>query len=185
MVLSQQEYWSGLPFSSPGYLPNPGIEPMSPALACEFFITEPLASLGWGWGVGNTAWWRQPSKLEMAGIQSALTGKSGKASLRINIWVETWRRWASWPPGCRVEEVPRGRSSDKGRKTRMCLVVPGSGKIPAGGGVRRVTEGLAIHCQDLGEMGARTGFEQKGDMLRPAFSTRSPWLPGSWNLSWA
>ena len=26
-----QEYWSGLPFSSPGDLPNPGIEPMSPA----------------------------------------------------------------------------------------------------------------------------------------------------------
>ena len=29
---SRQEYWSGLPFPSPGDLPNPGIEPMSPAL---------------------------------------------------------------------------------------------------------------------------------------------------------
>ena len=29
---SRQEYWSGLPFPSPGYLPNPGIEPTSPAL---------------------------------------------------------------------------------------------------------------------------------------------------------
>ena len=28
---SRQEYWSGLPFSSPGDLPNPGIEPGSPA----------------------------------------------------------------------------------------------------------------------------------------------------------
>ena len=28
-----QEYWSGLPFPSPGDLPNPGTEPMSPALA--------------------------------------------------------------------------------------------------------------------------------------------------------
>ena len=27
---SKQEYWSGLPFPSPGYLPNPGIEPGSP-----------------------------------------------------------------------------------------------------------------------------------------------------------
>ena len=30
--VSRQEYWSGLPFSSPGGLPNPGIEPGSPAL---------------------------------------------------------------------------------------------------------------------------------------------------------
>ena len=29
---SRQEYWSRLPFSSPGDLPNPGIEPGSPAL---------------------------------------------------------------------------------------------------------------------------------------------------------
>ena len=28
----RQEYWSGLPFPSPGYLPKPGIEPKSPAL---------------------------------------------------------------------------------------------------------------------------------------------------------
>ena len=38
---SRQEYWSGLPFPSPGDLPNPGIKPMSPALACGFFATEP------------------------------------------------------------------------------------------------------------------------------------------------
>ena len=38
---SRQEYWSGLPFPSPGHLPNPGIEPRSPALAGGFFTTEP------------------------------------------------------------------------------------------------------------------------------------------------
>ena len=38
----RQEYWNGLPFSSPGDLPSPGIEPVSPALAGRFFITEPL-----------------------------------------------------------------------------------------------------------------------------------------------
>ena len=32
MMFSRQEYWSGLPFPSPGDLPNPGIEPRSPAL---------------------------------------------------------------------------------------------------------------------------------------------------------
>ena len=37
----RQEYWSVLPFPSPGDLSLPGIEPMSPALACGFFTTEP------------------------------------------------------------------------------------------------------------------------------------------------
>ena len=37
----RQEYWSGLPFPSSGDLPNPGFEPMSPALAGRFFTTEP------------------------------------------------------------------------------------------------------------------------------------------------
>ena len=32
MGFSRQEYWSGLPFPSPGDLPNPGLEPGSPAL---------------------------------------------------------------------------------------------------------------------------------------------------------
>ena len=36
-----QEYWSGLPFPSPGDLPDPGIEPASPALAGGLFTTEP------------------------------------------------------------------------------------------------------------------------------------------------
>ena len=37
----RQENWSGLPFPSPRDLPNPGIEPASPALAGGFFTTEP------------------------------------------------------------------------------------------------------------------------------------------------
>ena len=40
MEFSRQEYWSGLPFPSPGNLPDPGIEPTSPALAGGFFTTE-------------------------------------------------------------------------------------------------------------------------------------------------
>ena len=41
MGFLRQEYWSWLPFPSPGDLPDPGIEPMSPALAGGFFTTEP------------------------------------------------------------------------------------------------------------------------------------------------
>ena len=38
----RQEYWSGLPFPSPGDLPNPGIEPGSPALQADSLLSEPL-----------------------------------------------------------------------------------------------------------------------------------------------
>ena len=38
--LSKQEYWSGLPFPSPGDLPDPGIEPVSPALQENDFPTK-------------------------------------------------------------------------------------------------------------------------------------------------
>ena len=38
---SRQEYWSGLPFPSPGDLPNPGIEPGSPALQADALPPEP------------------------------------------------------------------------------------------------------------------------------------------------
>ena len=40
MGFLKQESWSGLPFPSPGDLPNPGLKPMSPALAGRFFTTE-------------------------------------------------------------------------------------------------------------------------------------------------
>ena len=45
MKFCKQEYWSGLPCPPPGDLPNPRIEPMSPALAGGFFTTEPPGNL--------------------------------------------------------------------------------------------------------------------------------------------
>ena len=41
MEFSRQEYWSGLPFPSPGDLSNPGIEPGSPALQADTLPSEP------------------------------------------------------------------------------------------------------------------------------------------------
>ena len=38
----RQEYWSGLPFPAPGDLPDPGIEPGSPALQLDSLPSEPL-----------------------------------------------------------------------------------------------------------------------------------------------
>ena len=40
MGFSRQEYWSGLPFPSPGDLPDPEIEPRSPALRADALTSE-------------------------------------------------------------------------------------------------------------------------------------------------
>ena len=52
----RQEYWSGLPFPSPGDLPNPGLEPTSPALAGGFFTTEPKNGSEVKWKSLNHVW---------------------------------------------------------------------------------------------------------------------------------
>ena len=41
MGFSRQEYWSGLPFPSPGDLPDPGIKPWSPAFQADTLTSEP------------------------------------------------------------------------------------------------------------------------------------------------
>ena len=45
MRFSRQEYWSGLPFPSPGDLPNPGIEPRSPSLQEDSSLSDPPGKL--------------------------------------------------------------------------------------------------------------------------------------------
>ena len=44
----RQKYWSGLPFPSPGDLPNPGTEPVSPALQADTLQSEPPGKPGNG-----------------------------------------------------------------------------------------------------------------------------------------
>ena len=46
MGFSRQEYWSGLPFLSPGDLPDPGMELRSPALQADSLLTEPPGKPG-------------------------------------------------------------------------------------------------------------------------------------------
>ena len=45
MELSRQEYCSGLPFASPGNLPDPGIEPKSPTLQADFTVSKVKVAL--------------------------------------------------------------------------------------------------------------------------------------------
>ena len=46
MEFSRQEYWSGLPFPSPGHLPDPGIEPGSPTLQIDALPLNRLSHQG-------------------------------------------------------------------------------------------------------------------------------------------
>ena len=47
MGFPRQEYWSGLSFPSPGNLPDPEIEPGSPALQADSLLSEPQGKLFW------------------------------------------------------------------------------------------------------------------------------------------
>ena len=63
MGFSRQEYWSGLPFPSPGDLPNPGIEPRSPALEADALTSElPAMQEPWVQSLGR----EDPLEKEMA-----------------------------------------------------------------------------------------------------------------------
>ena len=69
MEFSRQEYWSGLPFSSPGELPNPGLEPGSPALRADALPSEPP-------GISYTYRLGGPLFKETPCIPSAFTSKA-------------------------------------------------------------------------------------------------------------
>ena len=65
MGFSRQEYWSGLPFPSPGDLPHPGIKPRSPALRADALTSEPpgkkahpkLVPVARKEAKGQSVWW--------------------------------------------------------------------------------------------------------------------------------
>ena len=77
MEFSRQEYWSGLPFPSPGDLPNPGIEPRSPALQADALPSEPPGKLEHFWG---GIWKLLSFLLKWCGGTSSLTFPSIKSS---------------------------------------------------------------------------------------------------------
>ena len=56
MEFSTPEYWSGWPVPSPGYLPNPGIEPRSPALQADSLPAEPQGKPISRWVMVNLNW---------------------------------------------------------------------------------------------------------------------------------
>ena len=71
MGFSRQEYWSGLPWPSPGDLPDPGIEPESPALQADALPSEPPGKPWCRRGVISTCkrglLWREGTQLIITG----------------------------------------------------------------------------------------------------------------------
>ena len=100
MEFSKQEYWNGLPFPSPGDLPNPGIETRSPALQAEALPSEPP---GKPLPPCSKALWlaqdeRNVGKIKFyhcqtETVESSLTTKPDFPS--YSIWEATYSRWHS------------------------------------------------------------------------------------------
>ena len=63
MGFSRQEYWSGLPFPSPGDVPDPGIEPGSPTLQADALPSEPPADA-----------WKEQRQKEMWAAEDEMVG---------------------------------------------------------------------------------------------------------------
>jgi len=79
MEFSRQEYRNGLPFPSPGDLPDPRIEPESPALAGRFFTTEPSGKpMEYIWNLK-----REQSKLVQSNVGIVNVGRSTRANTKL------------------------------------------------------------------------------------------------------
>ena len=92
MGFSRQEYWSGLPFPSPGDLPNPGIEPRSDEKKCKAYWG--LHAIGLSW----LEWGEQEGKCGMVHWES---------SWLVDNWHWDQASWHSWmQPGPYIPGEP-------------------------------------------------------------------------------
>ena len=104
MGFPKQEYWNGLPFLSPGDLPNPGIEPASPARQAD---SLPLSHLGSHLGevskfddlshsstllTWKIPWMEEPGRLQSIGSLS----RTGLGDFTFTFTFMHWRR--KWQP---------------------------------------------------------------------------------------
>ena len=106
MRFSRQEYWTGLPFPSPGNLSNPGIEPtslMSSALAGGFFTTSTtLEALKW---MGSHLPGGSDGKESACNTQSPGLGRFLEKGMATYSSIFTWRiPWTEEPYGLWVHK---------------------------------------------------------------------------------
>ena len=103
MEFSRQEYWNGLPFPSPGDLPNPGTEPMSPvspALAGVFFATTAT----WEAEVCSMRQSQRPDQVQGEGSQTPLLDRRHTLKPpqhkcigpKVQWWLPEARRMEQW-----------------------------------------------------------------------------------------
>ena len=90
----KQECWSGLPFPSPGDLPNPRIKLRSPALAGKFFTTEPPGES-----------WNNIYTMELYLYYLGLEGNPAIWN-NTNEWI--WRAYAKWKKSDRGRQMLHG-----------------------------------------------------------------------------
>ena len=74
MGFFRQEYWSGLPFLSPGDLPNPGIKPRSPTLQADSLPSEPPGKPIYMVGEFSSTWGRLGVFPSLEGGQGLVAG---------------------------------------------------------------------------------------------------------------
>ena len=88
MEFSRQEYWSGLPFPSPGDLPDPGMEPRSPALQVDSLPSEPLGKPHSFIVKGKVGRGRRPSLSFLHRRHASITSSSSRLGRGIS-----FHRW--------------------------------------------------------------------------------------------
>ena len=88
MGFSRQEYWSGLPFPSPGDLPNPGIEPRSLALQADALTSEPPGKpQGLAHVIQNSRLQPNPKLLKQKRKKEVLVREMKPGSFGLQVWL--------------------------------------------------------------------------------------------------
>ena len=166
MEFSRQEYWSELPFPSPGGLPNPGIEPGYPALQTDSLLSEPLGKSIHIGVAGNT--WRGED-IGDRGWASASMGQTKCLLLRLMRLL---------PVFLTVKETQRGSwTRTQGRSVwdsvQFSSVAQSCPTLCDP--MNRSTPGLPVHHQ-LPEF-TQTHVHQVSDAIQPSHPLSSPSPP--------
>ena len=111
---SRQEYWSGLPFPSPGDLSNPGFKPASPVPSRWFFTTGPQSGAQWwirvrSWALGQQGGHPEgPSHLIALGRLILLLPQTDpwEVSREVDSWLMGTVLWRSGFSGLSTETLP-------------------------------------------------------------------------------